>query len=77
MWMVIEIICLRVLELILTYKRRLITIQNKKHLLRYPMPIYEYICLDCKEKFETLRPMRKLTLLLPVKSVQVCILHVC
>lgn len=23
------------------------------------MPIYEYICLDCNERFETLRPMNE------------------
>jgi putative FmdB family regulatory protein len=22
------------------------------------MPIYEYICLDCKQRFEALRPMK-------------------
>jgi putative FmdB family regulatory protein len=22
------------------------------------MPIYEYVCLDCRTRFETLRPMR-------------------
>jgi putative FmdB family regulatory protein len=22
------------------------------------MPIYEYICLDCKQRFEVLRPMK-------------------
>jgi putative FmdB family regulatory protein len=23
------------------------------------MPIYEYVCLDCGERFETLRPMKE------------------
>lgn len=22
------------------------------------MPLYEYVCLDCKKRFETLRPMK-------------------